>query len=161
MRYRRLGERGREIPVACTDDGTFDLRPLTEDLDGAFLTRTEPALVHHEIGRGGLPVLSGAERLRVGAPVARPGKVVCIGLNYRDHARETGTQPPAEPVVFLKTPDTVIGPNDEVLIPRRSTKTDYEVELAVVIGSEARYLNCEADAEGVIAGYAISNDVSE
>jgi 2-keto-4-pentenoate hydratase/2-oxohepta-3-ene-1,7-dioic acid hydratase in catechol pathway len=161
MRYRRLGERGHEIPVACTDRGMFDLRPLTGDLDGPFLARTDPALVHHELGRGGLPVLLGAERLRVGAPVARPGKVVCIGLNYRDHARETGTQPPAEPVVFMKDPTTVVGPYDTVLIPRGSTKTDWEVELGVVIGAQARYLDDPDHAASCVGGYVISHDVSE
>jgi 2-keto-4-pentenoate hydratase/2-oxohepta-3-ene-1,7-dioic acid hydratase in catechol pathway len=86
---------------------------------------------------------------------------VCIGLNYRDHAEETGATPPAEPIVFLKTPDTVVGPDDEVLIPRQSVKTDWEVELAVVIGSQARYLDSPDDALAHIAGYAVSNDVSE
>jgi 2-keto-4-pentenoate hydratase/2-oxohepta-3-ene-1,7-dioic acid hydratase in catechol pathway len=93
--------------------------------------------------------------------VAGIGKVVCIGLNYCDHAAETGAALPAEPIVFLKAADTVIGPDDEVLIPRRSAKTDWEVELAVVIAAEARYLASPADALACIAGYAISNDVSE
>jgi 2-keto-4-pentenoate hydratase/2-oxohepta-3-ene-1,7-dioic acid hydratase in catechol pathway len=93
--------------------------------------------------------------------LSRIGKIVCIGLNYRDHAAETGAQPPAEPILFLKTPDTVVGPDDEVLVPRGSVKTDWEVELAVVIGREARYLADEAAAAECIAGYAISNDVSE
>jgi 2-keto-4-pentenoate hydratase/2-oxohepta-3-ene-1,7-dioic acid hydratase in catechol pathway len=86
---------------------------------------------------------------------------VCIGLNYRDHAAETGAELPSEPILFLKTPDTVIGPDDQVLVPRTSQKTDYEVELAIVLGGQARYLDSPADAAGVIAGYAISNDVSE
>jgi len=99
--------------------------------------------------------------LRIGSPIARPPKVVCIGLNYRDHAEETGAELPAEPVVFMKDPFTVVGPFDDVLIPRESTKTDWEVELAVVIGREARYLESPADSAGVIAGYALSNDASE
>jgi 2-keto-4-pentenoate hydratase/2-oxohepta-3-ene-1,7-dioic acid hydratase in catechol pathway len=98
---------------------------------------------------------------RFGPPVSGIGKIVCIGLNYRDHAAETEAELPAEPIVFLKTADTVIGPDDEVLIPRRSVKTDWEVELAVVIGTEARYLGSPADSAACIAGYAISNDVSE
>jgi 2-keto-4-pentenoate hydratase/2-oxohepta-3-ene-1,7-dioic acid hydratase in catechol pathway len=93
--------------------------------------------------------------------VAAPTKIVCIGLNYRDHAVETDAQVPAEPVVFMKDPSTLIGPNDDVLIPRRSVKTDWEVELAVVIGSTARYLDSPGDAPAHIAGYAISHDVSE
>jgi 2-keto-4-pentenoate hydratase/2-oxohepta-3-ene-1,7-dioic acid hydratase in catechol pathway len=98
---------------------------------------------------------------RVGAPIARPGKIVCIGLNYSDHAAETGAQPPSEPVVFFKAANTLVGPNDTVLVPRLSRKTDYEVELAVVIGRTARYLDDPADAAGVIAGYAVADDVSE
>jgi 2-keto-4-pentenoate hydratase/2-oxohepta-3-ene-1,7-dioic acid hydratase in catechol pathway len=98
---------------------------------------------------------------RFGAPLGSIGKIVCVGLNYLDHAAETGAKPAAEPIIFLKTPDTVVGPDDQVLIPRKSVKTDYEVELAVVIGAEARYLDNVADAAAVIGGYAISNDVSE
>lgn len=161
MRYRRLGEPGHEIPVVCTEQGLFDLRPLTEDLDGSFLARMRPAAVRDEIERGRLPVVEGGESLRVGAPMARPGKVVCIGLNYRDHARETGAPTPAEPVVFMKDPATVVGPYDTVLIPRGSTKTDWEVELGVVVGAEARYLEDVGGAAGCIGGYAISHDVSE
>jgi 2-keto-4-pentenoate hydratase/2-oxohepta-3-ene-1,7-dioic acid hydratase in catechol pathway len=161
MRYRRLGERGHEVPVACTDRGLFDLRPLTHEVDGPFLDRVSPAVVRHAIERGRLPVVEGVEHLRVGAPITRPGKVVCIGLNYRDHARETGTQPPGEPVVFMKDPATVVGPYDTVLIPRGSTKTDWEVELGVVVRAEARYLEDVDGAAECIGGYAISHDVSE
>ncbi len=99
--------------------------------------------------------------LRWAAPVARPGKVVCIGLNYADHARESGADIPKEPIVFLKGTNTVVGPYDEVEIPRNSEKTDWEVELGVILGSDARYLNSEAEAEAAIAGYAVSHDVSE
>ena len=113
------------------------------------------------IERGRLPVVEGGEGLRVGAPIARPGKVVCIGLNYRDHAQETGAQPPSEPVVFMKDPATVVGPYDTVFIPRGSTKTDWEVELGVVIGAEARYLEDTDGAAACIGGYVISHDVSE
>jgi len=105
----------------------------------------------------GLPALTG----RTGAPIARPGKVVCIGLNYSDHAAETGATPPERPVVFMKDPSTVVGPYDDVLIPRGSVKTDREVELGVVIGSTARYLESPDDAARVVAGYVVSHDVSE
>lgn len=98
---------------------------------------------------------------RFGAPLADPGKVVCIGLNYRDHAAESGAAIPDEPIVFLKTTDTVVGPDDGILLPRRSRKTDYEVELGVVMGGTARYLDSPADAAGLVAGYALSHDVSE
>src|SRR6202167_5268684 len=105
----------------------------------------------------GLPVLDG----RIGAPVARPGKVVCIGLNYSDHAAETGAAIPERPVVFMKDPSTVTGPYDAVRIPRGSERTDWEVELGVVIGSAARSLGSPDEALACVAGYAISHDVSE
>ena len=161
MRYRRLGERGQEFPVACTDRGLVDLRPLTADVDGAFLSGTSPQVVHDAIERGDLGVVPDSEALRVGAPIARPGKVVCIGLNYRDHAAETGASTPDEPVVFLKDPATVVGPYDTVYIPRGSTKTDWEIELGVVIGAEARYLQDVEHAADCVAGFVVSHDVSE
>jgi 2-keto-4-pentenoate hydratase/2-oxohepta-3-ene-1,7-dioic acid hydratase in catechol pathway len=94
-------------------------------------------------------------------PVPNPAKIICVGLNYRDHAEETGAEIPAEPIIFMKASNTVVGPDDDVLIPPGSEQTDYEVELAVVMGGRARYLDSPADARALIAGYAISNDVSE
>lgn len=161
MRLGRLGERGAEIPVLHAGGTVFDLRSITDDIDGAFFARGGVSLVREAHGIGALAELPDAMGMRVGAPIARPGKVVCIGLNYRDHAAETGADLPVEPIVFLKDPMTLIGPYDEVRIPRGSTKTDWEVELAVVIGSEVRYA---ASAEGAlrhVAGYAVSHDVSE
>jgi len=102
-----------------------------------------------------------APEARFGPPLAVVGKIVCVGLNYRDHARETGADEPAEPILFLKAADTVIGPTDDVLLPRRSAKTDWEVELGVVIGRRTAYLGEPADAARSIAGYVISHDVSE
>ncbi len=99
--------------------------------------------------------------IRLGAPIARPGKVLCIGLNYSDHARESGQPVPKEPIVFMKAANCVVGPFDDIVIPRNSRKTDWEVELALVIGSEARYLGSPKDAVNHIAGYCVSNDVSE
>jgi 2-keto-4-pentenoate hydratase/2-oxohepta-3-ene-1,7-dioic acid hydratase in catechol pathway len=98
---------------------------------------------------------------RIGAPVARPGKIVCIGLNYRDHAAESGAPIPEEPIVFFKATNTLIGPNDNVHIPRGSTKTDWEVELGIVVGRTCRYLQSAEEALGAIAGYMVCNDVSE
>ncbi|WP_426321982.1 fumarylacetoacetate hydrolase family protein [Microbacterium sp. E-13] len=161
MKLARLGDAGAEIPVALTENGAFDLRPVTDDIDGSFLASGGIDRVRDEIASGSLQKLENVEELRVGAPLARPGKVVCIGLNYRDHATETGAAIPAEPVVFLKDPGTVVGPYDDVRIPRGSVKTDWEVELAVVIGRPARYLDDADDALAYVAGYAISNDVSE
>jgi 2-keto-4-pentenoate hydratase/2-oxohepta-3-ene-1,7-dioic acid hydratase in catechol pathway len=99
--------------------------------------------------------------LRIGSPVARPTKLICIGLNYAKHAAESGMTPPPEPVVFMKAPDCLIGPNDEIAIPPNSTATDYEVELAIVIGKRALYLKSEAEARDYILGYSMSQDVSE
>jgi 2-keto-4-pentenoate hydratase/2-oxohepta-3-ene-1,7-dioic acid hydratase in catechol pathway len=162
MKLLRVGAPGRENPAVRAEDGRIlDISELTADVDGAFLAGDGVGRVRAALAAGTLPELPNAEELRVGAPVARPGKVVCIGLNYRDHAEETGAKIPERPVVFLKASYTVVGPNDTVLIPRGSTKTDYEVELAIVIGREARYLESPEAALEHVAGYAISNDVSE
>ncbi|WP_037607787.1 fumarylacetoacetate hydrolase family protein [Streptacidiphilus rugosus] len=165
MRFLRIGPAGAERPALLAADAAsaFDLSGLTPDIDGTFLaslTAERRAEIAARAEAGEFPLVPLAGR-RVGAPVARPGKVVCIGLNYSDHAAETGAAIPAEPVVFMKAPDTVVGPDDEVLVPRGSEKTDYEIELAVVIGAEARYLASPEDAAAVIAGYTITNDVSE
>ncbi|GAB7186667.1 fumarylacetoacetate hydrolase family protein [Kitasatospora sp. Ki12] len=161
MKLLRIGATGEEIPAVLAEDGrVFALSELTGDVDGAFLASGGIERVRAALAEGSLPVVETAG-LRVGAPVARPGKVVCVGLNYRDHAEETGAAVPERPVVFLKDPSTVVGPFDRVLIPRGSVKTDWEVELAVVIGREARYLADPAEAARCVAGYAISNDVSE
>ena len=160
MRFARRGPAGAEIPVVETSDAVFDLRPLTDDIDGPFLAGDGLARTRAALDAGTLPRLDDAG-LRVGAPIAAPGKIVCIGLNYRDHAEETGAALPAEPVVFMKDPSTVVGPYDDVLIPRSSVKTDWEVELGVVIGREARYLESADDALAHVAGYVVSHDVSE
>ena len=147
------------------DDVVLDLRNITPDITGEFLASdTGPeSVVRRARDSGELSVIEADEAaaMRRGAPVARPGKVVCIGLNYRDHAAETGAEIPTEPIVFMKDPMTVIGPDDEVLIPRGSEKTDWEIELAVVIGQTARYCDSDEAASACIAGYAIANDVSE
>jgi 2-keto-4-pentenoate hydratase/2-oxohepta-3-ene-1,7-dioic acid hydratase in catechol pathway len=161
VRFLRVGPTRSERPAVLAPDGTpLDLSPLTDDIDGAFLAGDGPDRVREALDAGDLRPLDTAG-LRLGAPVARPGQVVCIGLNYADHAAESGLDLPEEPVVFSKAPNTVVGPEDEVLVPRSSTKTDYEVELAVVLGRTARYLDSPEDAAGVIAGYAVANDVSE
>jgi 2-keto-4-pentenoate hydratase/2-oxohepta-3-ene-1,7-dioic acid hydratase in catechol pathway len=161
MRFLRVGPEGAEVPAVLDETGVlYDLSTVTADIDGAFLATDPVGRVRDALASGHLPVLN-QEGSRIGAPVVRPGKVVCIGLNYRDHAAETGAPEPAEPIVFMKASNTVIGPDDTVLVPRGSTKTDYEVELAIVIGRTARYLDSPDDAEGVIAGYTIADDVSE
>jgi 2-keto-4-pentenoate hydratase/2-oxohepta-3-ene-1,7-dioic acid hydratase in catechol pathway len=160
MRLLRIGEPGAERPAVERDGRWFDAGPVTEDIDGRFLSEGGIERLRAALDAGRLPEVS-REGARIGAPVARPGKVVCIGLNYRDHAAETGAAVPEEPVVFMKDPSTVIGPYDEVLIPRGSTKTDWEVELGVVVGARARYLEDVDAARDVIAGYLVSHDVSE
>ncbi|GGJ48505.1 fumarylacetoacetate hydrolase family protein [Streptomyces brasiliensis] len=161
MKLLRIGALGAEIPaVIDADGGMFAVTSLTDDIDGAFFASGGIDRVRQALAEGLLPRIEEAGR-RIGAPVARPGKLVCVGLNYRDHAEETGAAVPKRPVIFMKDPSTVVGPHDQVLIPRGSVKTDWEVELAVVIGREARYLADPAAAAECIAGYAISNDVSE
>ncbi|MDG9674170.1 fumarylacetoacetate hydrolase family protein [Micromonospora sp. DH14] len=161
MNFQRLGPPGREIPVVQHDGTTFDLRTLTADLDGAFWASDGIGRTRAALERGELVEVPDARALRVGAPVARPNKIVCIGLNYRDHAAETGAQLPAEPVVFMKDPMTMVGPFDDVYVPRGSTQTDWEVELAVVIGTTVRYADSPEQALRHVAGYAVSHDVSE
>jgi 2-keto-4-pentenoate hydratase/2-oxohepta-3-ene-1,7-dioic acid hydratase in catechol pathway len=161
MSFARLGDVGSEVPVLQSGGASYDLRSLTRDIDGSFLGADGLARAKAAFDAGKLPVLDGADSLRIGPPVARPTKIVCIGLNYRDHAEETHAAIPAEPVVFMKDPSTLIGPNDDVLVPRLSVKTDWEVELAVVVGSTARYLASPDDASAHIAGYVLSHDVSE
>ena len=160
MKLLRVGPRDTERPAALDAEGRLvDLSGVVEDITGELLAGAELARVRAAVDGGGLPVLD-AEGVRIGPPI-RPGKVVCIGLNYHDHAAETGATLPTEPVLFLKAADTVVGPFDDVLIPRRSQKTDFEVELAVVIGRTARYVDSDADALACVAGYAVVNDVSE
>ncbi|WP_153814219.1 fumarylacetoacetate hydrolase family protein [Streptomyces sp. SUK 48] len=162
MKLLRVGTAGAERPALLDADGTLrDLSALVDDIDGALLADAAAlGRVRDAAAAGGLPVLDAAG-LRVGPPLGRIGKIVCIGLNYHDHARETGAEPPGEPVVFLKAPDTVVGPDDTVLVPRGSAKTDWEVELAVVIGRPARYLESAEEALAHVAGYAVAHDVSE
>jgi 2-keto-4-pentenoate hydratase/2-oxohepta-3-ene-1,7-dioic acid hydratase in catechol pathway len=160
VKLLRVGPTGSERPALLSEDGTLhDLSGVTPDIDGDFLAGGGIERARRAYDQRELPVLTGTHR--TGPPVARPGKVVCVGLNYRDHAEETGAEIPAEPIVFMKAVNTVVGPDDRVLIPRASVKTDYEVELAVVLSGRARYLDGPGDAKKLIAGYAISNDVSE
>ncbi|KUL47199.1 2-hydroxyhepta-2,4-diene-1,7-dioate isomerase [Streptomyces sp. NRRL F-4489] len=162
MKLLRVGTVGAERPALLDGSGVLrDLSGLVPDIDGALLADdTALARIRAAEAAGELPALD-ADGLRIGPPVGRIGKVVCIGLNYHDHARETGAATPEEPIIFLKAPDTVVGPDDTVLIPRGSEKTDWEVELAVVIGRTARYLETDEQALAAVAGYAVAHDVSE
>ncbi len=161
MKFARLGESGSEIPVVIDGDRTFDLRPVTSDVNGEFLADDPVGRTRAALEAGTLSAVADAESLRIGSPIARPSAVICVGQNYAAHARESGSEPPTVPIIFLKTPNTVVGPNDTVTIPRGSEKTDWEVELGIVIGARAAYLDSVDEAEAHIAGYVVANDVSE
>jgi len=161
MYLMRLGQPGAERPAVRTGDGTvYDLSPLTHDIDGAFLADAGLDRVRDALAAGSLPTVDIAGQ-RVGPPVARPGAIICIGQNYAAHAAESGAAPPTSPIIFFKHPNTLVGPNDDVLLPVAGEKTDWEVELAIVIGRRARYLDSPDEALGHVAGYAVSNDLSE
>jgi 2,4-diketo-3-deoxy-L-fuconate hydrolase len=163
MYLMRLGPIGSERPVVRIDDSHYvDVSDVVDDFDETFF------------GSNGLPRLAeivqertAAEQLqefggeRIGAPITRPHQILCIGLNYSDHAAETGAAVPDEPIMFTKSPNTLVGPNDDVRIPRGSTKLDYEVELGMVISSRTSYLDTVEQARSAIAGYLVVNDVSE
>lgn len=161
MRFGRLGAIGAEVPAVLHEGEWFAVDSIATDIHGDFLATGGPDRVATALEAGGLPLVPDAAGLRIGAPIARPNKIVCIGLNYSDHAAESGLAVPEEPVLFMKDPMTVVGPNDDVLVPRASVKTDWEVELAVVIGRTARYLASPDDALAHVGGYSVSNDVSE
>lgn len=161
MRFARLGPVGIEIPVVFDGDRALDLRPITLDVDGPFLSGGGIERTRSALRAGSLPELADAASLRIGAPITRPSAVYCIGMNYAAHAAESGSAPPEQLVMFMKSPNTVVGPFDDVAIPRGSEKTDWEVELGVVIGRRASYLASPAEAAAHIAGYVVANDLSE
>jgi 2,4-diketo-3-deoxy-L-fuconate hydrolase len=160
MKLIRYGELNKEKTGVVLDDKYYDTSAFGEDYNEAFfendgLNRLEAFVDANKATLKPIP-----EGARLGSPFARPSKIVCIGLNYADHARETGATVPAEPVVFMKSTSALAGPFDDVIIPKNSVKTDWEVEIAVVIGKKASYVD-EADAHNYIAGYVLHNDVSE
>ena len=163
MRFARIGAPGNEAPAVLTSDNTYvSISDLTPDIDGAFLAGLDRiALAAFVSERQASGLDSPLVGKRVGPPISRPHQILCIGLNYADHATESGMEIPVEPIVFNKSPNTLVGPNDDVAIPRGSTKTDWEVELGIVIGSRCRYLESPDDSLAHIAGFVISNDVSE
>ena len=158
MKLLRHGASGAERPGLLHDDGTIrDLTGFVPDIGGAVLSDTGLDMLRG-IDAASLPIVSADTRL--GPCVAGTGKFICIGLNYADHAAESGLTVPPEPIIFIKASSAICGPNDPIIIPKTSEKTDWEVELAVIIGSKAKYVS-EADAMAHVAGYAITNDVSE
>jgi len=162
MRLIRLGERGSEIPGVQVSDSSvvLDASSVTSDFGPEFFASGGIERLRTAVKSGKLAPLPDTN-LRIGAPIGKPEKIICIGLNYRNHAIESSMEVPKEPIIFMKAPNTIVGPHDDVYIPRKSQKTDWEIELAVVMGSTASYLSSPADALGCVAGYAISNDVSE
>jgi 2-keto-4-pentenoate hydratase/2-oxohepta-3-ene-1,7-dioic acid hydratase in catechol pathway len=163
MRLMRIGEAGSERPVVRVDDARYvDVSDQFGDFNEAFFAsggiERARALVAERTAAGQLTAFAGE---RIGAPIARPHQIICVGLNYADHAAETGQAIPAEPILFNKAPNTLIGPDDDVRLPRGSVKTDWEVELGVVIGKRASYLETDEEVRAAIAGYTLVNDVSE
>jgi 2,4-didehydro-3-deoxy-L-rhamnonate hydrolase len=162
VKLMRLGPAGAERPVVRVDETTYvDVSDVVGDYDEAFFAgglSDLRALVDERIASGLVKPFADE---RIGAPIARPHQILCIGLNYSDHAAETGATVPDEPILFTKSPNTIVGPYDDVRIPRGSTKTDWEVELGIVIGRRTSYLDSVAEARDAIAGYVLVNDVSE
>jgi ureidoglycolate lyase len=158
MKLLRYGARGAEKPGLLDKDGKIrDLSQHVPDISGTVLSPESLARLA-KIDAATLPLVDGNPRY--GACVGNIGKFICVGLNYSDHAKETGAEPPKEPILFMKATSAVVGPNDNVMIPKNSVKTDWEVELGVVIGREARYVD-EKNALDYVAGYCVINDVSE
>jgi 2,4-diketo-3-deoxy-L-fuconate hydrolase len=160
MKLIRWGAEGEEKTGVIINDVKYDTSAFGQDYDERFfendgLNRLEEFLTAQE---GQLPVVAGHERLA--SPIGRPSKLICIGLNYADHANETGAALPPEPIIFMKSTTAIVGPFDDIVIPKNSVKTDWEVELAVVIGKKASYVKKE-DALDYVAGYVLHNDVSE
>lgn len=163
MKLLRFGNAGKERPAVAVSQEEFlpleDIDDFNEEFFASGSLSSLPGIVDSMLATGAKP--RSLKEVRIGAPIARPHQIICIGLNYSDHAAETGAEIPPEPIIFTKSPNTLTGPMDEVRIPRNSIKTDWEVELAIVVGSQCRYLRNEKEALDNIAGYMISNDVSE
>jgi len=160
VQFLRAGDPGAERPVVRTEEAAFDLSGIIDDIDGRFLDGDGIERVRELVERGRL-ARTELDGQRLGPPVARPAAVVCIGQNYAAHAAESGSPPPAEPIVFFKHPNSLVGPDDPILMPDGAERVDWEVELGVVIGTRAYRLDSPDDALRHVAGYAVANDVSE
>ena len=172
MKLMRLGPAGHEKPVVRVDETHYvDVSDYARDFDEAFFAGSATgggmlglaAIVAERVAAGAVHPFGGVDgvALRIGAPIARPHQILCIGLNYSDHAAESGMPVPDEPILFTKSPNTLVGPNDDVRMPRGATKLDWEVELGIVIGTRTSYLDSPEQARDHIAGYVVANDVSE
>jgi 2,4-diketo-3-deoxy-L-fuconate hydrolase len=160
MQFARIGAPGKEVPAILHKHKYYSLEPLTADIDADFWESDGPGRAAAALAAGELAGLE-VDGARIAAPIARPSSVICVGMNYAAHAAESGSNPPTVPIIFHKAPNTVAGPFDAVAIPRGSTKTDWEVELGVVIGRRASYLQSPAQVRDHIAGYVAVNDLSE
>ena len=160
MKLIRFGETGHEKPGVCINNEHYDVSGFIQDYDERFFANGGLLHLAWMIEQNKTILRKLPAGIRLGAPVARPSKIVCIGLNYADHAKETGATPPSEPVIFMKSTTALAGPFDNIMIPKNSVKTDWEVELAVVISKKASYVD-EAEAMDYVAGYCLHNDVSE
>ncbi len=160
MKLIRFGLPGEEKPGVATDNGMFDVSAFGEDFGERFFETGGIARLQTWWAANGANCPQVPAGTRLGSCVQRPSKIICIGLNYADHARETGAAIPTEPIVFFKSTSSLVGPNDNLVIPRNSVKTDWEVELAVVIGKKASYVD-ESEAMDYVAGYSLHNDYSE
>ncbi len=162
MQLMRLGAVGSERPVVRVDDRFYvDVSDVVGDFDGEFFEGGLTALEEEFLRRRDAGEVHPFAAERVGAPLARPHQILCIGLNFSDHAAESGMPIPAEPILFTKSPNTLVGPDDDVRLPPGSTKTDWEVELGIVIGKRASYLKNVSEAREAVAGFVLCNDISE
>lgn len=160
MKLIRFGSLGKEQPGICIDDENYDASAFGEDYNEQFFETDGIKRLEKFIEQNNTNLKKLAADIRIGSPVARPSKIICIGLNYAEHAKETGGTPPSEPVIFMKATTSLCGPFDNVTIPKNSKKTDWEVELAVVIGKKASYVE-ESQAMNHVFGYCLHNDISE
>ncbi|WP_113662013.1 fumarylacetoacetate hydrolase family protein [Pedobacter nanyangensis] len=158
MKLVRYGEIGKEKPGVIIGEDIFDVAPYVNDYNEDFFSANAIEELKKKVEGGWLEKVE--KPVRLGAPLARPSKIICVGLNYKDHAAETNAPIPTEPILFFKSTTAIVGPNDDLIIPKNSTKTDWEVELAVVIGKKASYVD-EQDALDHVAGYVLHNDYSE
>lgn len=160
MKLIRFGEPGKEEIGVHIDGKNYDVSAFGGDFNEDFFADTGLERLEEFVKANEGKLIEVPAGSRIGAPFARPSKIVCIGLNYKDHAEETGAKIPAEPIIFMKSTTALVGPNDQVMIPRNSEKTDWEVEFCIVIGKKASYVE-ESEALDYVAGYVLHNDVSE
>lgn len=162
MKLLRLGPIGHERPAVIPSGNSvaYDVSSIVVDFTPEFFASDGLSRIERAVRDNKLLTVD-LTNVRIGAPISKPQKIICIGLNYREHAREGNMAIPEEPIIFMKAPNTIVGPTDEVIIPRKSAKTDWEVELGVIIGKRAQYISSPLEALDFVAGYAVSNDVSE